>query len=418
MSTGRQTATKSAPDVEAQGVLILDPNDIEVVDRIGFYHELKAVAFGRLIARDGQRTPISVVRQTKGDKPWRLVAGRHRLEGIKLEGLPFVKAVEEHGNPEDLREYEASENLHRRPLPPIERAMFVQALCESANLKLAREHGDLSQQKLAIKARWARVKAGEVRAEQALQEEADDTADKMSAVYGWQDAAADALGLDKRTVRRALALYRLLVEPFPELAEPLARHPIVGENASQLQLICDVRDESQRRKVIEAVIADPNLEADAARIQVGVDRDAGPAPTKDQKFTNTVVDSWGRLSIPAKRDFLPQFLGLLTPDLKFRLRDMLDGELGRKPAPEAVAPGLTPAVAIRASVRPDYIVCLEDGTRHLNLTMRLNKLGMTPAEYRARWSLPLDYPMVAPNHSQARRLMWRARLATLAKVPA
>ena len=57
---------------------------------------------------------------------------------------------------------------------------------------------------------------------------------------GWQESAADALSLDKRTVRRAMALYRLLIEPFPDLAEPLAKHPIVGENASQLQMICDV----------------------------------------------------------------------------------------------------------------------------------------------------------------------------------
>ena len=62
-----------------------------------------------------------------------------------------------------------------------------------------------------------------------------------------------------------------------------------------------------------------------------------------------------------------------------------------------------PAVPIRRSVTPDYIVCLEDGRklkmlkRHLRTTF-----GMTPDEYRARWGLPADYPMVAPNYAKQR----------------
>ncbi len=62
-----------------------------------------------------------------------------------------------------------------------------------------------------------------------------------------------------------------------------------------------------------------------------------------------------------------------------------------------------PAVSIRRSVKPDYIVCLEDGKklkmlkRHLRTTY-----GMTPDEYRAKWGLASDYPMVAPNYAQQR----------------
>ena len=64
---------------------------------------------------------------------------------------------------------------------------------------------------------------------------------------------------------------------------------------------------------------------------------------------------------------------------------------------------LKPAVAIKKSVAPDYIICLEDGKklkmlkRHLRTTF-----GMTPEEYRAKWSLPADYPMVAPNYAAQR----------------
>lgn len=63
-----------------------------------------------------------------------------------------------------------------------------------------------------------------------------------------------------------------------------------------------------------------------------------------------------------------------------------------------------PAVAIRNSVKPDYIVCLEDGKKlkMLKRYLRTN-FDMSPDEYRARWGLPADYPMVAPNYAEKRR---------------
>ncbi|MGB7374091.1 MucR family transcriptional regulator [Pontixanthobacter sp.] len=63
-----------------------------------------------------------------------------------------------------------------------------------------------------------------------------------------------------------------------------------------------------------------------------------------------------------------------------------------------------PAVSIRASIKPDYIVCLEDGTKlkMLKRYLRTN-YDMTPEQYRARWNLPADYPMVAPNYAEKRR---------------
>lgn len=64
---------------------------------------------------------------------------------------------------------------------------------------------------------------------------------------------------------------------------------------------------------------------------------------------------------------------------------------------------LVPAVAIRSSVKPDYIVCLEDGKKLKMLKRHLKTAyNMTPEEYRQRWGLPLDYPMVAPNYAAQR----------------
>ncbi len=74
---------------------------------------------------------------------------------------------------------------------------------------------------------------------------------------------------------------------------------------------------------------------------------------------------------------------------------------------EVVAPVETlpePAVSIRASVKPDHIVCLEDGKKLKMLKRHLmTHYNLTPEQYRARWNLPADYPMVAPNYAEKRR---------------
>lgn len=63
-----------------------------------------------------------------------------------------------------------------------------------------------------------------------------------------------------------------------------------------------------------------------------------------------------------------------------------------------------PAVSIRASIKPDYLVCLEDGKKLKMLKRHLmTHYSLTPEQYRARWNLPADYPMVAPNYAEKRR---------------
>jgi predicted transcriptional regulator len=72
---------------------------------------------------------------------------------------------------------------------------------------------------------------------------------------------------------------------------------------------------------------------------------------------------------------------------------------------QAAAPAepLKPAVPIKRSVNPDFIVCLEDGLKFKSLKRHLRtRYSMTPDQYREKWSLPPDYPMVAPNYAAAR----------------
>jgi predicted transcriptional regulator len=71
--------------------------------------------------------------------------------------------------------------------------------------------------------------------------------------------------------------------------------------------------------------------------------------------------------------------------------------------PAQTEPALEPAVAIKKSVTADFIVCLEDGKKFKSLRRHLRtRYGMSPDEYRAKWGLPHDYPMVAPNYAKER----------------
>ena len=67
-----------------------------------------------------------------------------------------------------------------------------------------------------------------------------------------------------------------------------------------------------------------------------------------------------------------------------------------------------PAVSIRKSITPDFLISLEDGKKYKTLKRHLGKLGLTANEYRAKWGLPADYPMVAPNYAARRSELARS----------
>jgi predicted transcriptional regulator len=78
-------------------------------------------------------------------------------------------------------------------------------------------------------------------------------------------------------------------------------------------------------------------------------------------------------------------------------------ENGMDEEPANGAPRIDPAVEIEKSVFPDYIICLEDGKKLKMLKRHLmSAFNMTPENYRTRWNLPANYPMVAPNYAEAR----------------
>lgn len=392
-------------------LLELSPDHVDEGERIGFLHEDKAAALGRLMAVDGQRDPIKVV-ANKGnpDKPWRLVTGMHRLIGARIECLT-VFAIEVSGKPEDLADLEASENLHRRPLAPIERAKFTAALVQAAQERLARERGGLKQQQLAIRARWERVKGGETRVEAALTEETEYAVQRLHSVYNWEESVGEALGMSRRSIHNDLQLYRLIIEPFQQLAERLSNHPVIGENASALREIAQVKDEGLRRQVIEALLDDEHLDLDMAKAAAGIERPSGAAPAGDLKFVNQVVGGLSRLSATAQKHHLDVIVrSLKSVEVKRQLFERLKTELGEADADEplafpAKAQPAEPAVSIRQSVKVDHIACLFCGGKFADLEPHIEaEHGFTADNYRARWKLFADYPMVAPDEQERRRI--------------
>jgi predicted transcriptional regulator len=88
--------------------------------------------------------------------------------------------------------------------------------------------------------------------------------------------------------------------------------------------------------------------------------------------------------------------------------------VGPESAPRQVE-AKAPAVPIRKSITPDFLICLDDGKRFKSLRRHLGGLGLTPAQYREKWNLPPDYPMVAPNYAALRSAM--AKKIGLGQIP-
>lgn len=323
------TAAKEiAPAVAA--VFQIDPNDILIDDRIGLFWPDKAAALGRLMAQDGQHEPIKVRKNgARAKKPWTLVVGLHRLEGAKLEGFRAIDAIEAFGDARQLREMEASENLHRRGLAPIERACFVRAIADAAEERMKGQHEGLSQQQIAIRARWEAEKAkaaGIVREDELASVEAEHTTANMAGVYGWTAETAAALDMSQRSVERDLALHRAVVAPFPDLYRDLAKHP-VAENASALREIAAIKDVATRRSLIEGLLFNPELTLAQAKEGLGLSSSAAPAPIGATKFMNNTTSNLARLSAGDQAKIAPEIVKTMKPTALLALRAALDARI-------------------------------------------------------------------------------------------
>lgn len=122
-----------------------------------------------------------------------------------------------------------------------------------------------------------------------------------------------------------------------------------------------------------------------------------------------------RLAMPSNERESPELVGLTSKIVEAYVQKNLVAASGLPDLIRSIHSTLTdistgvpstvhkPAVPVKKSVFPDYIVCLEDGKKLTMLKRYLrSRYGLSPEEYRAKWNLPADYPMVAPNYSTRR----------------
>ncbi|MEC8033963.1 MAG: ParB/RepB/Spo0J family partition protein [Pseudomonadota bacterium] len=311
-------------------VLALSPHDIAVGDRLGAFWPDKAAALGQMMAEDGQIVPI-IVRASgpRASSAWTLVAGHHRLEGAKIAGLAVIDALAIETGADTLK-IEAMENAARPARSPLERASFVRAIADAAEARLKDQHGDLSQQEVAIRARWAEMRAkapGVERDDDLNDAEADHTRVNFPHVYGWRAEVAAAIGLSVESVKKDLALHRAIIAPFPQLWRALATHPVVGDNASALHKIAGIKDEGSRRDLIEGLIAAPDMTLDQALEGLGLSRPAAPAATGATKFMNGTTSNLARLSAGDQARIAPEIVKTMKPSALLALRTALDARI-------------------------------------------------------------------------------------------
>ncbi len=95
------------------------------------------------------------------------------------------------------------------------------------------------------------------------------------------------------------------------------------------------------------------------------------------------------------------------PELISTVHASLTG-MGSAPMAEPEPGKLVPHVSIRKSITDDYLISQENGQRYQSLKKHLTKHGLTPEQYRTKWGLPVDYPMIAPAYARERSKMAKA----------
>lgn len=311
----------------------LDPRTIVVEERIGIFWPEKATGYGALMARDGQNEPIKIRWRGKGDaRDAVLVVGYHRLRGAIEFDLPFIDCMEAKGTRDQLRLIEASENMDRRDLEPIERALFVRARVDLAKARVATANAGYSPQELAAAARWNNVRNNvAVRPDEKVAAEAAYAECISCTPHGWSENVAESLGMSRRSLFDSLKIHRQLIEPFErELWEALARVPL-GRKKTSLFELADIADEETRRLVIDTIVGDDMGEIKSvsdAMIAAGAKAAAGKVRLSgDTKHINGAQSALLRLSSAGWRSFAPVLAEMAKPAALRELRAAIDARL-------------------------------------------------------------------------------------------
>ena len=290
--------------VIASETVLLDPNEIEVADRLREIDMAWAEAIGRSIERDGQINAIHVCAKPEGG--WRLAGpGGHRTLGCRMAGVP-IEAKIVSANVAGQRRREAAENVFRRPNNPVERAAAVAEL-----VRLHKERAGIVEagrrEASVPKSRGA-----------AIRDEAGATLDTMSNVYGWTAEIGAELGFSDRTIRRDLEIYRGIAPSLLALLTK-SRRDIIA-NATQLRALAKL-DPDQQRHAVQLIVQD---EFRAKSVGEAISRIAGKnsvAMDPEAKRLSTFIGTFNRMGVAEKKGALAQLAGMLPAG--FRL---IEGE--------------------------------------------------------------------------------------------
>jgi predicted transcriptional regulator len=129
----------------------------------------------------------------------------------------------------------------------------------------------------------------------------------------------------------------------------------------------------------------------------------GDDPDRLRELVSDVAAAYFANSSVSPAD-VPRVLAQITASLS-----AIGASPANAPPPAALAKSMPSAAQIRDSIRPDGLVSFEDGRTYKTLRRHLNRLGITPGQYRQKWGLPSDYPLVAPNLSALRSAMARQK---------
>jgi hypothetical protein len=274
----------SLPPVDPGEVIPLDPNEIDLGERLRPIDTSWAMAIGQSMKRDGQVNPVDV--RFSGNR-WRLAGpGGHRVLGARMAGIPIESRVVVF---DDFisRRREVAENLFRRANDPVERAEAIAEL-----VRLQRE-----------KSGAAESDRRESRVPKKVQAEAAGMCDTMSHIYGWGDEIADELGFSKRTIQRDLFLYRGLRPSTVQLLRE-KRHPIL-KNASQLRALARLDGAEQ------SAVADRLLDGARSIAEALAANSNRPKPSVEDKRLSTFLGTFSRMGLAEKKGALAQLAGML-----------------------------------------------------------------------------------------------------------
>lgn len=258
---------------------------------VGLIDEAAIACLEARLAAEGLKAPIWVRRNGNAAKTrWSVIAGRHRLRAAMRLGWGEI-AIEERADArssvEELRALQVTENLDRRVLRPIERALNLNVRRQEAKKSVIPSAPE-SQQAAAAIERWS-----------ASATVADARPGSETLI---DEATAAACGVSLRTIKSYRTLHAAIIEPFPDLFAALNAHRL-GESLTAMTRITQEKKVDQRRAIIEAIIADPDMPSvDEARVRLELSTPKGHREKTDyNRQVASILQKYRAVDLDRKR---------------------------------------------------------------------------------------------------------------------